>query len=276
MTDTPPLTTPLLEASHLTRRFTPSNGGNDIVALNDVSFSLQAGETLALVGESGCGKTTLARMAGLLDRKGSGTLHLMGRDVAACSGRELKKMRRRLGFVFQDPFASLNPRMRIGDIIAEPLVIHNIGNRAGQKKRVTELLELVGLSQRDEARYPHEFSGGQRQRIALARGLAASPDLLILDEPTSALDVSIQSQILNLLKDLKEAMNLAYLFISHDLAVVDYLADRVAVLYRGEIVEMNTRETLFANPAHPYTRALMAAVPKINVPKTDLKKGEAP
>jgi len=259
----------LLEAQGLSKTFPlPAKGlfqrgKPQLHAICDVSLTLRAGETLALVGESGCGKTTLARMIGLLLTPSSGTVRFEGKELDKFSNSALKALRRRIGIIFQDPYGSLNPRMRVGRIIAEPMAIHDIGDRQKRQTRVLELLKKVGLSGEDAERFPRAFSGGQRQRIAIARALAAGPDLLIADEPLSALDVSIQSQILNLLMDLRDEMGLAILFISHDLAVVETIAHRVAVLYLGRIVETASRDDLFNNPRHPYTRSLIAAIPDI-------------
>lgn len=261
-------TTPLLETRGLTKEF-PLGGGllakskSLVRAVSDVSFRLEAGTTLALVGESGCGKTTLARMAALLTPVSGGSVLYRGEEVTGDSRATLKSFRRHMGLVFQDPYASLNPRMTAARTIAEPMLIHGAGNRLERRYRVQSLLEHVGLSPRDGERYPHTFSGGQRQRIALARALALEPELVIADEPLSALDVSIQSQMLNLMRDLQDEMGLAFLFISHDLAVVESFAHHVSVLYLGRIVESADTATLFRSPAHPYTRALMKAVPRI-------------
>ncbi len=271
-----------LEAQGLSKTFTlPAEGVFQrhkprLHAICDVGLTVGPGETLALVGESGCGKTTLARMIGLLLEPSSGTIRFEGKDLGRFSKSALKALRRRIGIVFQDPYASLNPRMRVGRIISEPMVIHSIGTRQERRERAIELLEKVGLRGEDSGRLPRAFSGGQRQRIAIARALAAGPDLLIADEPLSALDVSIQSQILNLLMDLRDEMGLAILFISHDLAVVETIAHRVAVLYLGRIVETATRDDLFNNPRHPYTRSLIAAIPDIARRKDDFANGEKP
>jgi len=241
---------------------------NSILAVDDVSFQIARGECLGLVGESGCGKTTVSKLIlrALTPDTGTVTFNDRGRaiDVLALAGPQLKDFRQRVQFIFQDPFSSLNPRMTLFQIVAEPLIIHRIGDEAFRADMVKELLRLVGLDPRFLNRYPHSFSGGQRQRIGIARALALKPDLLICDEPVSALDVSIQAQILNLLKDLQSELGLTYLFISHNLAVVYYLADRIAVMCAGRIIETAARDQLFDNPVHPYTKALLAAVPEPN------------
>ncbi len=263
---------PMLSVRNLSKRFVTrktslfgSKPGGETIAVDDVSFDVAPGECLGLVGESGCGKTTTAKMilrAGMPD-SGDIIFNDRGkpRDVLKLEGAELFAYRRRVQFVFQDPFGSLNPRMTVHDIVSEPLVIHGIGDEEERFSRVKELIGLVGLDVRHLRRYPHSFSGGQRQRIGIARALALSPDLLICDEPVSALDVSVQAQVLNLLLDLRGARNLTYLFISHNLAVVHYIADRIAVMCAGRLVEIAAFDELFANPLHPYTRALLAAVP---------------
>ncbi len=266
-------TLPLLQVQQVTKRFTirksgwlAGGGAASVLAVDDVSFEVRRGECLGLVGESGCGKTTLSKMIlrALTPDSGSVLFNDRGRmqDLSDLAPTELATFRQRIQYIFQDPFSSLNPRMTVFDIISEPLVIHNIGDKAMRAELVRELMALVGLDVRYLNRYPHSFSGGQRQRIGIARALALKPDLLLCDEPVSALDVSIQAQVLNLLKDLKTELGLTYLFVSHNLAVVDYIADRIAVMCAGRIVELAPREILFLRPVHPYTRALLAAVPE--------------
>jgi oligopeptide/dipeptide ABC transporter ATP-binding protein len=240
-----------------------------IRAVDGVSFSVDAGETLALVGESGCGKSTVSRLVLRLIEPDSGHISFEGRDLLALDVNELRAFRRDAQIIFQDPYASLNPRMTVRQILSEPLALHDLVPPPRRRERVEELLRLVGLEPRFARRYPHEFSGGQRQRIAIARALAVEPKLIICDEPVSALDVSIRSQILNLLRDLQDRLGLAYIFVSHDLAVVKHIADRVAVMNLGRIVETADARALFASPRHPYSRALLSAIP---VPKPQAKR----
>ena len=266
---------PLLEASRLSKRFAARSsglagrGGRDaVLALDDVSLSVGRHECLGLVGESGCGKTTFSKVLMRALRPDTGEVTFRSGDaeipLLELEGRDLIRFRRRMQYVFQDPMSALNPRMTVFDIVSEPLVIHDIGDRSERIEVVQELMRLVGLDPRFLSRYPHSFSGGQRQRIGIARALALRPELLICDEPVSALDVSVQAQVLNLLKDLQSELGLTYLFVSHNLAVVDYMADRIAVMCAGRLVEVAPRELLFGNPVHPYTRALLAAVPRVD------------
>lgn len=267
---------PLLDVRHLTKRYTTRKGGFlskgeavSVAAVNDVSFQIQRGECFGLVGESGSGKTSISKLIMRAVTPDDGEVIYNDRgnaiDLLAVEGEELMDFRRKIQMVFQDPFGSLNPRMTVFDVIREPLIIHELGDRAAQRELVLELMQLVGLDPRFLSRYPHSFSGGQRQRIGIARALALRPDLMICDEPVSALDVSIQAQILNLFKDMQSELGLTYLFISHNLAVVDYVADRIAVMCRGQIVEVAPREALFKNPVHHYTRSLINAVPYPNL-----------
>jgi oligopeptide/dipeptide ABC transporter ATP-binding protein len=251
----------LLEVRGLTKHFPAREGHGVVRAVNGVDFSLAAGTTLGIVGESGCGKSTLARLILRLVEPTAGDIRFENANFLALDGAALRRKRRDMQIVFQDPYASLDPRMTVAAIIAEPLDIHGVGTRAGRKARVLELLDLVGLDRDAGAKYPHEFSGGQRQRIGIARAIALDPKLVILDEPVSALDVSIQSQVLNLLMDLKARLGLSYIFISHDLSVVRYVSDDVAVMYLGRIVEQGAAEQVFEGPQHPYTQALVSAVP---------------
>jgi len=236
-------------------------------AVDDVTFSIRRGETLGLVGESGCGKSTIGRVILNLERPTEGTIRFDGRDLSRMDRREIKSLRAKLQIIFQDPYSSLNPRKSVASIIGEGMIIHGKVTRGERDDRVREYLKLVGLSEDHLTRYPHEFSGGQRQRIGVARALALDPELIIADEPVSALDVSIQAQILNLMIDLKEKLGLTYLFISHDLSVVEYISDRMAVMYLGKIVEFSEKAPLYSNPLHPYTTALLSAVPSVGSTK---------
>lgn len=240
-------------------------------AVDGVSFDIYQGETLGLVGESGCGKSTTGRTVLQLYRPTSGAVNFGGVDLVSLKGEELRLMRRKMQMIFQDPYASLNPRMTVGEIIGEPLVVHKVANQKEIQERVSNLLEVVGLNAGFANRYPHEFSGGQRQRIGVARALALQPSFIVCDEPISALDVSIQAQVVNLLEDLQNQFNLTYLFIAHDLSMVRHISDRVAVMYLGIVIELADRDTLYLNPLHPYTRALLSAVP-IADPVADSKR----
>ena len=266
--------TALLEVKNLVKHFVAERSllgrpKGFIKAVDGVSFSVDAGKTLALVGESGCGKSTLSRLVLRLIEPDSGGIRFEGRDLLALDANQLRAFRRKAQIIFQDPYASLNPRMTVGQILSEPLALHDLVPSAGRRERVEQLLRLVGLEPRFAQRYSHEFSGGQRQRVAIARALAVEPKLIVCDEPVSALDVSIRSQILNLLRDLQERLGLAYIFVSHDLAVVRHIADRVAVMNFGNIVEIAETQSLFAAPRHPYSRALLSAIP---VPKPQAKR----
>jgi ABC-type oligopeptide transport system ATPase subunit len=257
----------LVDVSHLTKRFIRGKAlfsrGTVVTAVDDVSFSIDAGETFGLVGESGCGKTTTGRCLLRLIEPSGGSVHIDGRDVLALSAEQLREARREMQIVFQDPLASLNPRMRARAIVEEPLIIHQLGTHAERRERVAELFRLVGLDVAHLERYPHQFSGGQRQRIGLARALALNPRFVVLDEAVSALDVSVQAQVINLLLELQARLDLTYLFIAHDLRVVEYICQRVAVMYRGRIVEMGPTRAVFDAPHHAYTRRLLAAVPHL-------------
>ncbi len=267
----------LLEVRRLVKEFSRSRGflgrTSLVRAVDDVSFSVEPGETFGLVGESGSGKTTTGRCILRLIEPTSGEVRFQDRDVLALSRADLRKARRDMQIVFQDPYSSLNPRMRARTIVEEPLVIHKLGTKAERRGRVAELFRLVGLDPAHLERYPHEFSGGQRQRIGLARALALNPSLIVADEPVSALDVSVQAQVINLLMDLQERLKLTYLFIAHDLRLVEHICTRVAVMYRGRILEMGRTDALFRNPAHPYTRALLSAIP---IPDPDARPQRIP
>ena len=257
----------LLRVTNLTMYFPITQGIvfqrhiGDIKAVDGLTFDVYQGETLGLVGESGCGKSTTGRAILQLYRPTAGEVYFAGEDLTKMKGEELRRMRRRMQMIFQDPYASLNPRMTVGNIIGEPLDVHNIMGARQRRERVQELLDIVGLNPYFVNRYPHEFSGGQRQRIGVARALAVQPDFVVCDEPISALDVSIQAQIINLLEELQDEFSLTYLFIAHDLSVVRHISDRVAVMYLGRIVEIADRKTLYDDPLHPYTQALLSAVP---------------
>jgi ABC-type oligopeptide transport system ATPase subunit len=256
---------PLLEVSRLTKEFSRRAGlfgrTTSVRAVDDVSFTIEKGETFGLVGESGSGKTTTGRCILRLIEPTSGDVRFAGKDVLELPRGEMRRLRRDMQIVFQDPYSSLNPRMRVSDIVEEPLIIHRLGSKAERRERVKQLFELVGLNPDHLRRYPHEFSGGQRQRVGLARALALNPSLVIADEPVSALDVSVQAQVVNLLMDLQQQLKLTYLFIAHDLRLVEHICSRVAVMYLGRIVEMADTPKLFAAPQHPYTRALLSAIP---------------
>ncbi|MEM4781803.1 MAG: ABC transporter ATP-binding protein [Halalkalicoccus sp.] len=270
---------PILEIEGLTKYFQSESGilsglfgSEDVEAVDDVTFDLKKGETLALVGESGCGKSTLARTILKLTEPTAGTVRFKGIDLTETSARELRPLRRDMPMVFQDPQSSLNPRMKVGPIIEEPMKAHGIGTKAERRERAKELLDRVELDRSYYNRYPHEFSGGQRQRINLARAMSTDPDLIIADEPVSALDVSVQAQVLNTMRDLQREFGLTYLIITHDLSVVRYIADRVAVMYLGHLVELAGKEELFENPQHPYTEALLSAIP-VPDPRVETDRG---
>lgn len=258
----------VLTARDLTRHYSVSRGlfqpAANVQALNGVSFSLAAGKTLAVVGESGCGKSTLARALTLIEQPSSGSLQIAGQEVAGASRAQRAQLRRDVQMVFQNPYASLNPRQKVGDQLAEPLLINTPLSRAERRERVQAMMQQVGLRPEHYQRYPHMFSGGQRQRIALARAMMLQPKVLVADEPTSALDVSIQAQVLNLFMDLQEEFNTGYVFISHNLSVVRHVADEVLVMYLGRPVEMGPSEAIYARPLHPYTQALLSATPAIH------------
>ena len=264
---TTPHTGPLLEVEDLKVYFPIRSGVlidrhvGDVKAVDGVSFDVKRGETLGLVGESGCGKTTVGRTVLRLYEPTEGTVTFDGIDVGSLNASDLRRLRRRMQMVFQDPYSSLDPRQNVGNIVGEPMQIHGIASGKDMEKKVAELLDVVGLPAGAANRYPHEFSGGQRQRIGLARSLSLNPDLIVADEPVSALDVSIQAQMINLLEDLQKEFDLTYLFIAHDLAVVRHISDRIAVMYLGKIVEVASADRLYSDPAHPYTMALLSAVP---------------
>ena len=269
---------PVLEVTDLVKRFPVRHGlfgrgRGHVYAVNGVSFAIRPGETLGVVGESGCGKTTVAKTVLRLLRPDGGRIVLHGRDITTASDADLRERRRDIQMVFQDPFSSLNPRMRCGRIVAEPLEIHKLAaGRAARQAQVAAMFERVGLRPDQMRRYPHQLSGGQRQRLGIARALALEPSVIVADEPVSALDVSVQAQVINLLRDLQRGSNLAYLFISHDLAVVEHISHRIAVMYLGKIVELAAKTTLFAAPLHPYTEALLAAIP---IPRPGAKRVRA-
>lgn len=268
------MTEAILRVENLKKYF-PIHGGifqkkvGYVKAVDGISFDVKKGETIALVGESGCGKSTTGRSIIRLLEPTEGNIFFEGIDLTKLSNEEMRKRRRDLQIVFQDPFASLNPRQTIQKILEEPLIVHNYGDKSARTDKVFKLLETVGLHKNQAKRYPHQFSGGQRQRIGIARALALNPKLIVADEPVSALDVSIQSQVINLLEDLQEQFNLTYIFISHDLSVVRHISDRVGVMYLGALVELSEKDELYNNPLHPYTQALLSAVPE---PDPDLKK----
>ena len=256
----------LIEVRNLTKYFPVGAGflgaGEGAVrAVDGVSFAIRQGETFGLVGESGCGKSTTGRCILRLIEPTSGEVSFHGRDLLSLGSEELRRVRRDLQIIFQDPYSSLNPRLTVGQIVEEPLIIHRIADRRGRRDRVAELLRLVGLDPEHSGRYPHEFSGGQRQRIGIARALALNPRFIVCDEPVSALDVSVQAQVVNLLQDLQEQLGLTYLFISHGLSVVEHISTRVGIMYLGKLVETASSEEMFHNPLHPYTRALLSAIP---------------
>jgi oligopeptide/dipeptide ABC transporter ATP-binding protein len=264
---------PVLRVEKLVRHFQVRSGffgrsRGAVKAVDDVSFTVAPGETLALVGESGCGKSTTGRLLLRLIEASSGAVYFQDKNIFELGEEEMRRLRRAMQIVFQDPYASLNPRMTVGEMLAEPLALHGLASGADRMARVEELLGLVGLAPHQMRRYPHEFSGGQRQRIGIARALAVEPSLIVCDEPVSALDVSIQAQVVNLLQDLRRRFRLSYIFIAHDLAVVKHIADRIAVMYLGKIVELADKRSLFARPRHPYTQALLSAIP---LPEPSLK-----
>ncbi len=263
---------PLLEVKHIKKYFTLKGGRGVVRAVDDVSFSVGKGETFGIVGESGCGKSTLGRVILRLTEPTEGRIFLQGKPIHDLNSRALRKQRKKMQMIFQDAMASLDSRQKIGNIIAEPLVVHGVGSKKERIEIVENLLLKVGLEPDAMERYPHEFSGGQRQRICIARAISLNPQLVIADEPVSALDVSIQSQVLNLLVDLREDLSLSYVFISHDLAIVEHICSRIAVMYLGQIVEMADTDELFDNPAHPYTQTLLSAIPRPDPRKRNKKR----
>jgi oligopeptide/dipeptide ABC transporter ATP-binding protein len=275
--------TPLLSAENLVKQF-PVQGGffaptRRLTAVAGIDLELYPGETLGLAGESGCGKSTVARLLTGLMPASEGSIRYNGEELSTLSGEKLSRFRKEVQMIFQDPFSSLNPRMRVSEIIGEPLAIHGIGNAAERRHRVASLMERVGLSPDQLRRFPHEFSGGQRQRIGIARALAVSPKLIIADEPVSALDLSIQAQIINLLQDLKAELGLSFLFITHDLSVLKHLSDRVAIMYLGRIVETGSRDAVLSGTLHPYTEALLSAIPSVDTrhkKRRVIARGELP
>jgi oligopeptide transport system ATP-binding protein len=268
----------LIKVDKLTKHFPITQGiliqrqVGAVQAVDKVSFTIKQGETLGLVGESGCGKSTVGRTILQLHTPTSGKVFFKDKDLTTLKGDDLRSLRRNMQIIFQDPYASLNPRMSVGSIIGEPLEVHNIGNAKERKDRVRDLLRLVGLNPYFINRYPHEFSGGQRQRIGVARALALQPEFIVCDEPISALDVSIQAQVVNLLEELQQMLGLTYLFIAHDLSMVRHISDRTAVMYLGKIVELASRDELYTNPLHPYTKALLSAVPIPNPVKERVRQ----
>ena len=263
------MTNSLVRVREVTKEYAARRGrgrgpSGTVHAVGGVSLDIHRGETLGLVGESGCGKTTLGRMLVRLLEPTSGTIEFDGRDITHLHGRDLKWFRRRVQIVFQDPFASLDPRAKVGESMAESLLHHNVDEKDERQERVAKMLEMVGLHRSHASRYPHEFSGGQRQRIGIGRSLILNPDFVVADEPISSLDVSIQAQILNLLRELQRELDLTLLFVAHNLGVVEHISDRVAVMYLGRIVEISDRDRVFGNPSHPYTEALLSAVPSID------------
>ena len=261
--------TPLLKVEHLSKEFPAESGmfakrfsKRVVSAVNDISFEIYPGETFGLVGESGCGKSTTGRTIMRLTKPTAGKVFFQGKDVAEMSKHEIKDMRREMQFIFQDPYASLNPRMTIGEIVSEPMTIHGVGTKEERIERVRELLDVVGLNPEHINRYPHEFSGGQRQRVGIARALAVNPEFIVCDEPVSALDVSIQAQVVNMFEDLQTELGLTYLFIAHDLSVVRHISNRIGVMYLGKLVELADSYELITHSAHPYTKSLISAIPE--------------